>query len=292
VGSERLERAGLDEITADRERGASELARRCLALLAQHARRAPAADADALHAAARAYAHALQGARPSMIPIQNLLERWLASLDAMPRNLEGARSYLESQAHLLIERSRRAVTQAAEHAVALLAPESTLITHSLSSTIREVFRLAAPKGVRAIVTESRPRCEGRALAEHLSTLGVATEYLTDAQMGAFVGQADLAIVGADTVLYDGSAVNKAGTRLLALAARDVGVPFYVCYESPKLCRALPHEVPLEEMAPAELGAPGLAHVTPRNVYFEVTPARLITGWITEHGVCVEWGRTP
>jgi len=94
----------------------------------------------------------------------------------------------------------------------------------------------------------------------------------------------LALVGADTLLWDGAAVNKAGTYPLALAARDHGVPFYVCCERFKCGNRLPPEASLEEMDAHELDPPALDSLTPRNVYFDVTPARLISGWVSEDGV--------
>ncbi|NIR31815.1 MAG: translation initiation factor eIF-2B [Gammaproteobacteria bacterium] len=285
MNTEQIEREGLAEIAHDRERGASELARRSLALLAAYVREH--AHAPSLREDARGFARKLRATRPSMAPVQNLVAEWMASLDEMPDAQDDAPGYLAGQADSLIERSRRAVTEAATHAVQHLAPQTTIITHSSSSTIREIFRLAAPR-VGAIVTESRPLREGVALARHLSALAVPTTYITDAQIAAFIGAADVAVIGADTVLWDGSVVNKAGSRLLALAARDAGVPFYVCCESFKLSRTLPHEATLEEMAPEELDAPALAHVTARNVYFDVTPARLVSGWITERGMTADF----
>lgn len=289
MDAEQIKRDGLAEIAADRERGASELARRCLALLAAYARAHE--DTSRLDEDARGFARELQAARPSMAPVQNLVAEWMTSLEQMPGACDDARDYLAEQADALIERSRRAVTEAATRAVERIAPHSTVITHSSSSTVREMFRLAAPRGVRAVVTESRPLREGLALARHLSALGVPATYITDAQIATFIDAAGVALIGADAVLWDGSAVNKAGSRLLALAARDAGVPFYVCCESFKLSRALPHEVALEEMAPGELDAPALAHVTPRNVYFDITPARLISAWITERGFTTDF-RSP
>jgi translation initiation factor 2B subunit (eIF-2B alpha/beta/delta family) len=158
------------------------------------------------------------------------------------------------------------------------------MTHSLSSTVVEVCRLLKDVGLRMIVTESRPLEEGRQLAGRLSAWGVPTTYITDAQMGLFVARADAVLVGADSVLADGAVVNKAGTYPLALAARDQGVPFHVCCESFKWRAADQPPPELEEMAPAELGLPDWPAVTVRNVYFDITPARLVSGWIDETGV--------
>ena len=72
--------------------------------------------------------------------------------------------------------------------------------------------------------------------------------------------------------------------MLALAAREQGVPFYVCCESFKWHEAGEPPPELEEMAPAELGVPAWPGVTVRNVYFDITPARLVSVWIDETGV--------
>ena len=114
--------------------------------------------------------------------------------------------------------------------------------------------------LRAILCESRPLCEGVALAEAWAAAGVRCTVVTDAQAGLFVGRADLVLVGADAV-GEGEgegkevggtgggggasaapgplvAVNKVGTRLLALAAAAEGVPVAVLADSSKLAPAL------------------------------------------------------
>jgi translation initiation factor eIF-2B subunit delta len=272
------------EIRGDRGCGASELARRCLAILADAARALPAADAADLRERLLALAAGLAMARPSMAPIQNLLRRWRegSGIDT-GMDLSLARRAAAERAEILIDASRRAVTECAAQTARLLGPGRTVMTHSLSSTVAEVCRLLKDGGLRMIVTESRPLNEGGRLAERLSAWQVPTLYITDAQMGLFVAQADAVLVGADSVLADGSVINKAGTSLLALAAREWGVPFYVCCESFKWRGAGESPPELEEMAPAELGAPGWPRVTVRNVYFDLTPARLVAAWIDETG---------
>ena len=265
--------------------GASQLARRCLEIMAEYARGCGAPDVDELKRGLESFATALQKARPSMAPVQNLLDRWLACLPDLPRaSLSEAREQAAGSAESLMEQSLRAVRDVSRHAASLVSSGQTILTHSLSSTMVAVFRSVAERGVQAIITESRPLLEGRTLAGHLSKLGVGTGYITDAQVGVFAAQADIAMVGADSILGDGSAVNKAGTYPLALAARDNDLPFYVCCETFKYTSALPGAIELEEMDASELHTVDLPHVTARNVYFDVTPTRLISGWITENGI--------
>ena len=272
------------EIRDDRVRGASELARRCLAVLARAARALPAENAVELRERLLSLSAQLAETRPSMTPIGNLLRRWgdCLTIDAAT-DLAAARERAAEGAETLIVASRRAVADCAAHAARLLGSGRTVMTHSVSSTVLETCRLLKDRGLRMIVTESRPLEEGRRLAERLSAWKVPTLYITDAQMGLSVAWADAVLVGADSVLADGSVVNKAGTYPLALAARDRGIPFYVCCERCKRRDADDPPPELEEMSPAELNAPNWPGVTVRNVYFDITPARLVTAWIDETG---------
>ncbi len=223
---------GLEEIATDRARGASELARRCLAILAESASVSPARNPAMLRDRLMAQAVSLAATRPSMAPIQNLLGRWRQELTALPlHDLDTARWFAMNTALALAQVSELAVSRIAEHAMDFLGTGRTLMTHSSSSTVVAICHQLKDHDLHMIVTESRPLREGRRLAEQLSAWAVPTTYITDAQMGLFVSQADAVIVGADSLLADGSIVNKAGTYLLALAAQDRKVPFYACCES-------------------------------------------------------------
>lgn len=272
----------LHELVEDRRHGASELARRCLEIGAGSALAAPAANGAALRRLLAERSAALVQARPTMAPIDNLLARWQTALAGAPdADLARLRETAAAAARALIEESHAAVHRAAAHAARRIGRGRTVMTHSLSSTVVELFAQLRHEGVRAIVTESRPLCEGYRLAERLSAWAVPTTLITDAQAGLFVAKADAVVVGADTLLPDGSVVNKAGTYALAAVARDQVVPFYVCCESFKRRPAGAAAPELEEMDASELGAPALPHVTGRNVYFDITPARLVSGWFTE-----------
>jgi methylthioribose-1-phosphate isomerase len=166
--------------------------------------------------------------------------------------------------------------------------------------------MAHDKGVpvHVWVDETRPRNQGASLtAFELGQHGVAHTIIADNAGGHYMqaGEVDLCIVGTDRVTANGDVANKIGTYLKALAARDTGVPFYV---------ALPHTtidwtmekgvgaIPIEERSPDEilkmtgrLPDGGLATVEiaapgspARNPGFDVTPARLVTAFVTERGI--------
>ncbi len=267
-------------IAQDRSSGASELARAALAGLRDLAHSATIESGDALQLLLTQHAQRLAALRPSMAPLQNLLRRFAQELVGLPQAPAAAVARASAFAEALIEDSRRSTVEAAAQAARLIRGRR-IITHSLSSTVREAFRLAASETLHVTLSEARPLYEGRALAEALAAHGIAATYITDAQLGLAAKEAELALVGADALLRDGSVVNKAGTYLLALACHDQGIPFYVCCE--RLKRLDAQQVELETMDPAELDVPGWPGVRIVNRYFDVTPARLVSGWIDEAG---------
>ncbi|OGS75179.1 MAG: S-methyl-5-thioribose-1-phosphate isomerase [Gallionellales bacterium GWA2_55_18] len=154
------------------------------------------------------------------------------------------------------------------------------------------------------VDETRPRNQGASLtAWELGQHGVPHTVIVDNAGGHLMqhGMVDMAIVGCDRVTARGDACNKIGTYLKALAARDNGVPFYVALPTPTIDWTLQDgvkEIPIEERAEEEVthiaglaedGQVRTVQVTPKgsraaNYGFDVTPARLVTGLITERGV--------
>jgi translation initiation factor eIF-2B subunit delta len=273
------------ELAEDQVKGASQLARAALDYLGAFAGSCSADETTALRAALLAFARELQSARPNMAPIANLVGRWAAHVEALE---SAAPAELRREAAAIAQRlsddSVAAVAQAASHAARWIGPGRTVLTHSMSSTVVETFRALARSDVRAIVTESRPGLEGRNQAAHLDALGIPVTFITEAQMGAFAAQADVALVGADTQLGDDSLVNKAGTYLLALAVRDSSSRMGVCCESFKQVEHGPGAFAPEPLDTAEIGAPHGRHISARNLAFDRTPAALIDAWIHETGV--------
>jgi methylthioribose-1-phosphate isomerase len=157
--------------------------------------------------------------------------------------------------------------------------------------------------VHVWVDETRPRNQGLLTAWELSQHGVPNTLMADNAGGHLMqhGKVDIVIVGADRVSANGDVCNKIGTYLKALAARDCDVPFYAAVPSPTVDWTIAdarREIPIEERDGAELlfvrgrdtaGNPtsvGLAipGTGAANPAFDVTPARLVTGLITDRGV--------
>lgn len=154
------------------------------------------------------------------------------------------------------------------------------------------------------VDETRPRNQGALTSWELGSHGVDHTYITDNAGGHLMqhGMVDMVITGTDRTTRRGDVCNKIGTYLKALAAHDNGVPFYVALPSPTVDWSVSDgvaEIPIEERDAREVthiqgvtdaGGIGLVQVTPDgtpggNPAFDVTPNRLVTGLITERGVC-------
>ncbi|MFN6961706.1 MAG: S-methyl-5-thioribose-1-phosphate isomerase [Rhodocyclaceae bacterium] len=139
--------------------------------------------------------------------------------------------------------------------------------------------------VHVWVSETRPRDQGRLTAWELAEAGVPHTFLADNAAGLLMmqGRVEVVIVGADRIAVNGDTANKVGTYLKALAARAHGVPFYVAAPVSTIDYACPNgaQIPIEERAAEEFGE---LHTPVANPAFDVTPAGLITGFITERGL--------
>lgn len=265
----------LYSIQNNRTDGAGQIARDALSGLADYCSQAYLTEGDIQQACH--LARQLQRIRPSMAPLQRLVGAWLRQVE------QDALSLAQAAAHAmqLVQYSHEAVARSAGAMAQRIKPGSVVMTHSWSSTLRELFCLLSQQACQAIITESRPGYEGYKTAELLSDLKLPCRLITEAQMGIWLEEADFAVIGADMLLEDGSVVNKAGSYLLALAAQAVNKPFFVCCETFKQVDLLPSMAELEQHSGDELGAPILKHVEVMNQYFEVVPAHLITEVITE-----------
>ncbi|MDX1908229.1 MAG: S-methyl-5-thioribose-1-phosphate isomerase [Bacteroidia bacterium] len=161
------------------------------------------------------------------------------------------------------------------------------------------------------VDETRPRNQGAHItAWELAEAGIPHTVIPDNAGGHLMqhGQVDLCLVGTDRVARNGDVANKIGTYLKALAAADNGVPFYVAFPVSTLdtaCEDGLRDIPIEERSPAEVSwvqgwdretqSVRQVLITPpdspaANPAFDVTPARMVTGYLTEYGL-FEGGKT-
>ena len=195
----------------------------------------------------------------------------------------------------------RALCQAiGEHGQALLHDGAGVLTHCNAGalatgglgTALAPLHLAASRGLRlrAFADETRPLRQGaRLTAWELVRSGIPVEVLCDGAAASLLasGVIDLVIVGSDRIAANGDVANKIGTYGLALAARAHEVPFWVAAPSTTFDPDCPDgaSIPIEQRDAAEVlgidGAPGAGAWNPA---FDVTPAGLVSGWLTERGL--------
>ena len=153
---------------------------------------------------------------------------------------------------------------------------------------------AQGKGITVIANETRPFLQGaRLTAYELHKEGVPVTVACDNACALLMrrGMVQKVVVGADRIAANGDAANKIGTYGVALLAKAHGIPFYIAAPLSTIDRDTPNGtgIPIEERPAKEVTHVGATAITPEgvpvfNFAFDVTPAELITGIITEHGV--------
>ena len=259
-------------VASDHQSGATHLAERAL-----RAFDLLFASGEADREAVRELAKRLEEAQPAMSSVRHVARLSARVMAETPNDWPGFRDAMQRE----LEGGRR---KAAGNFLKLLDRPATVLTLSRSTNVFECLGAAHGKGLlrEVFVLESRPLREGVEFARDLHAAGVSVAVIADGAAGAFVAQATMGLAGADTVLADGSVVNRAGTYALAALCRAAGKPFYAALETfkvdttrgPKDWRAPPEQDP-REIDP---------EVPARNPYFDLTPAALVTGLVTDRGI--------
>ena len=192
-----------------------------------------------------------------------------------------------------------------QHGAEVVPDEGRVLTHCNAGALATggygsalgVVRAAVEAGKRVVVyaDETRPFLQGaRLTAWELLRDGIETTVITDGMVGALMqsGRVDLVVVGADRIAANGDVANKIGTYTVAVLAREHDVPFYVAAPVSTIDLATPvgSGIPIEERDAREVTHLGALQLTPDgarvwNPAFDVTPARLVAGIITERGIC-------
>jgi methylthioribose-1-phosphate isomerase len=277
-----------------------------------------AAQADASDEAVEHAARTLAQARPTAINLNWAVQRAKAAILSQPPSHRAEAAWAEADA--IAEEDVAACAALGQHGMALIQKAAdgreriNILTHCNAGWLAAVDWGTALSPVYAAhdagiavhvwVDETRPRGQGAALtAWELGRHGVPHTMIADNAGGHLMqhGQVDLCIVGSDRVAANGDVCNKIGTYLKALAAHDNGVPFYAAlpFSTIDWSVARGADIPIEERSAREVthqtgvdaeGALRTVRLTPddspaANPAFDVTPARLVSGIITERGVC-------
>jgi ribose 1,5-bisphosphate isomerase len=244
----------VEELRADHRHGASWMARRAVEALAAVAEE-QAASAEALLDDLVVAGRQLADSRPAIGAVAGAVGRVLAAAAGNSQlEVEQLRQLVREEATALVDGRRRA---AASIAIQLRdrLEDAVVLTHSASATVREALLRTPP--ARVICTASDPHGEGRPFAQELQEAGLDVELVEDEHAPRQLEWASLLLLGADTVFRCGSLCNKVGTRALAEAAHDEGVPVVVACEVIKLAPvrcadAPPVTEPEFELTPPEL----------------------------------------
>ncbi|MFX1567480.1 MAG: translation initiation factor eIF-2B [Promethearchaeota archaeon] len=224
-------------------------------------------------------------ARPSMAPLINTIGYLIHDLEIFNKNRieerlnqfdidrEKRRKSLKSIFHNFLEINKKVPLK-----IMLISYSSTIINLLLENT---------DFNFEIYVLESRPLLEGQKVAEILSPY-FKTHLIIDAAIGTFIDEIDLVLVGVDSILVDGSIVNKIGTFPLAVLAKSKKVDVYVVCNSYKYNlkshfgqSILITEKPIKEVYNKELTN---RFLEVHNYYFDITPAEYISGFISDLGV--------
>lgn len=274
--------ASIQAIRDDREHGASWLARAAAGVLLRLTEPRDDVADDIWDAVVRMAAQEMVAARPSMAAVANTAARiWDAGRSAATPT--EARTQLRDMAERLATQDEQ--TQLALRTYAEKMLLGNVYTMSRSGAVEDVLRDLGQRRIigRVIIGASVPGGEGVTMGRALAQSGLDVTLVADTACGLFIGEASCVVLGADSLRADGSLVNKVGSYPLALVAREAGKPVYALCETLKIS-APDFPLIIEEKDPAELLPDPVAGFRARNPYFDVTPAQLISGYMTEQGV--------
>ncbi len=260
-----------------------------------------AAGRAGLAEAVLAWAARLESTRPTAVNLSWALDRIRAVVARDSDDLLGA---LTAEADSIWEEDRAMCRAIGEHGLTLLHDGATVHTHcnagalatgGIGTALAPIY-LAHERGmkIQVFADETRPLLQGsRLTAWELEQAGIDVTVITDSTAGALFATdpPDVVLVGADRIAANGDAANKIGTYSLAVLARHHHIPLYVLAPTSTIDHecATGADIPIEQRPPDEIRRP-YAHITAPagatvwNPAFDVTPAQLITGIITEHGI--------
>ena len=236
----------------------------------------------------------LKTARPTAANLAWAVERLCARAAAEP-----SAAALRDEAQAIHQEDREICRQIGEHGACLVEPQARVLTHCNAGAlaVSELGTATAPLYLRhragtpfhVYVDETRPLYQGaRLTAFELANAGISVELICDNMAATLMaqGKVDLVLVGTDRVTGNGDVVNKIGTLNLAVLCHHFRVPFYVACPSSTYdpTTKTGADVVIEERAATEVLGEHAATVPAYNPAFDVTPASLVSGIITEHGI--------
>lgn len=259
---------------------------------------------DAFLAHAQDLAAVLNASRPTAVNLRWALERMLRVAEASPGEGADLWERLRVEATAIWEDDRAMCRRIGECGLTILPDGANVLTHcntgalatgGIGTALAAIY-LAHEQNrkVHVYVDETRPLLQGSRLTMwELAHAGIPCTLITDGVAGTLMRQAkvDVVIVGADRICANGDFANKIGTYGLAVLARHHGVPFYCAapWSTVDATLAEGDLIPIEQRSPAEVTVIAGRAIAPDgavalNPAFDVTPARYVTGFITDRGI--------
>ena len=248
----------------------------------------------------------LKKARPTAVNLTWAVRRMMNAAERYEGSVDELRDHLLNLALGIADEDVEVNRRLAEHGAALIEDGDHIVHHCNTGALATVdwgtalgvIRMAHEQGknIHVFVDETRPRLQGaRLTAWELEQYGIPYDIITDGSSGYLMrrGLVQKVIFGADRVAANGDVANKIGSYMLALAAYDNGIPAYSAFPISTVDFDLERGdlIPIEERDEKEVLELSLMgkrvapeNASARNFAFDVTPARLISAWITEKGV--------
>ena len=283
-----------EDIATMETRGAATIASAAAEALADQARAAAASgptasDPDAFRASMRAAARTLRETRPTAVSLPNALRYVLQRMEG--DDVDALRRSVVDASEAFVRQLDRAQEDLGRVGANRLADGDTVMTHCHSTDALACIEAAVEQGksISAVVKETRPRQQGHITAEQLREWDVPVTVIVDNAGRRYLDEVDHVLVGADSIAADGSVVNKVGTSMLAVSARERGVPVMVAAQTLKLHpdTLTGHTVEIEMRDEAEVLSDDdrerLGNPDVENPAFDVTPPRYVDAIVTERG---------
>jgi methylthioribose-1-phosphate isomerase len=270
-------------------------------------RKLASSQAAGLAAGLESLANYLKSARPTAVNLAWAVDRVAAVAREKAKNPGGAAAALEAAfeaARAIDEENRLRCEKIGAHGATLLRDGDVVYTHcntgplataGIGTALGVVFTAASQgKRISVVAGETRPLLQGARLTTYeCLRAGIPVTLATDSMAASVFAKKGIAcvIVGADRIAANGDTANKIGTLGVAVLARHYGIPFYVAAPLSTFDRSLPDGmgIPIEERSAEEVTDWGSIRTAPEGVAamnpaFDVTPASLIAGIITEAGI--------
>ncbi|NHJ48206.1 MAG: hypothetical protein FK733_10510 [Asgard group archaeon] len=213
---------------------------------------------------------------PEMASLQSVKQ----SLKEFKKNKpKSKREYLD-RIDVLTQRIKIKENITSKNLTKILQKYNSIMTISFSTTILNAFKFLPEdnRNKSIYVLESRAKREGIIQAKKLAELGFQVKLIVDSAASYYSKDADIIVIGADTIFADGSILNKVGSMQLALLAKYKQIPFYVSASTNKISTIIPEDNAeyIREQDADEVYKSNLKNLVSKNIYFDIVPKKLIT----------------